>query len=463
MKIILLSGGSGKRLWPLSNDSRSKQFLKVLRDEHGVQESMVQRVWRQLEASGLSDDVFVSTSKEQVDMLQNQLGCNVPLIIEPSRRDTFPAISLATITLFQKYKIAENEVLIFLPVDPYVEIEYFEKMKELEEALLASSADIALLGVVPTYPSEKYGYIIPKQPDENQQFLLVDFFKEKPEAAEAQNLINKNALWNCGVFAFKASKLLGFLADKGYPLDYEEFLAQYNSMQRISFDYMVVEKSEKNCVLVYNGYWKDLGTWNTLTEEMPTYEIGNGQCIQSPSTHLVNELDVPVVVLGIPNAIVAVSSDGILVSDKTLSYKIKEVVSISHRMPMYEERKWGTYRTIDHILGNGQETVVRKVFIKKNENLSYHKHTSRMEVITIVDGEGFLILNEELVSIKSGDSYKIAPCEFHSIFAVTDINIIEVQYGNQLNEGDTERLFYKWGDICRYLSFENTIQSIGEQ
>ncbi len=149
MKLILLSGGSGKRLWPLSNDSRSKQFLKVLKNNNDEMQSMVQRVWGQLKNLGIENDAVIATSKSQVDMINNQLGNDVPIIIEPERRDTFPAIALAASYLYSKEHVDLNEVVGVLPVDPYVENSFFERLLDLEKALSSSNADLGLMGVTP--------------------------------------------------------------------------------------------------------------------------------------------------------------------------------------------------------------------------------------------------------------------------------------------------------------------------
>ena len=139
MKLVLLSGGSGKRLWPLSNDARSKQFLKVLQCKHSDEfESMVQRVWGQLDAVGLADFSFVATSKFQIDIIYSQLGHDIPVIVEPMRRDTFPAIALAATYLYSVADIPLNEVICILPVDSYVEDNFFERLKDLEKVRITS-------------------------------------------------------------------------------------------------------------------------------------------------------------------------------------------------------------------------------------------------------------------------------------------------------------------------------------
>lgn len=128
MKLVLLSGGSGKRLWPLSNDARSKQFLKVLENENREMVSMVQRVWGQINENGLGDSSYIATSQAQIEMMQTQISPEVPLIIEPDRRDTFAAISLAATYLYSHAGVGLDEAVAILPVDPYVESHFLKRL-----------------------------------------------------------------------------------------------------------------------------------------------------------------------------------------------------------------------------------------------------------------------------------------------------------------------------------------------
>ena len=159
MHIVLLSGGSGKRLWPLSNDTRSKQFLKLLQDNHGNYESMVQRVYRQIIDSGIAPkSIVVTTNAAQQDSISSQLGDNVEIILEPERRNTYPAIVLASAYLAFKKNCSQEEAVIVLPVDPYAQIEYFHTLKRMEQAVLDGENDLVLMGIDPSFPTEKYGY-----------------------------------------------------------------------------------------------------------------------------------------------------------------------------------------------------------------------------------------------------------------------------------------------------------------
>ncbi|MDJ1474766.1 sugar phosphate nucleotidyltransferase [Bacillus sp. LS15-K4] len=449
MKLILLSGGSGKRLWPLSNDSRSKQFLKVLKNENEEMQSMVQRVWGQLTSLGIENDAVIATSKSQVDMINSQLGNDVPIIIEPERRDTFPAIALAASYLYSKEHVDLDEVVGVLPVDPYVENSFFERLLDLEKALNSSNADLGLMGITPTYPSEKYGYIVPNVEKSTQELIQVSHFKEKPATAEAEELLKQNALWNSGVFAFKLDKIISLLDQKGLPVQYDVLVQQYASLPKISFDYEVVEKTENIVALPYNGSWKDLGTWNTLTEEMGTNILGKGNMgVECEQNHIINELDIPVSVLGLSNIIIAASPDGILVSEKDASPRVKELVGEWDQRPMYEERRWGWYRVLDHTkYDDGNEVLTKRIGITASKNLSYQYHNNRSEVWTIVKGEGIFVLDDKIRVVRPGDVLEIQPGQKHAIKAVTDLEFIEVQSGSELVEEDIVRIYMQWDEI----------------
>ena len=156
MRIVLLSGGSGKRLWPLSNEVRSKQFLKLFKNKNNY-ESMVQRVYRQIE-SNLDAPVLIATSKSQVSSIKNQLGDKVSVCIEPTRRDTFPAIALACSFLKYEQNVSDDEYVCVCPVDPYVDDSYFKTIAKLETYAKKNNSNLVLMGINPSYPGDKYGY-----------------------------------------------------------------------------------------------------------------------------------------------------------------------------------------------------------------------------------------------------------------------------------------------------------------
>ncbi len=452
MKLILLSGGSGKRLWPLSNDARSKQFLQVLENDNGDRVSMVQRVWSQLKAVGLADSAVVATSKSQIDMMKNQLGEDIKIVVEPERRDTYPAIALAATFLSSVEHVSPDEIVTVLPVDPFVDDRFFQRIKDLEDVLITSEADLALVGVAPTYPSEKYGYIVPESTQEERPFLKVSHFREKPNEKQAQELIVEQAMWNCGVFAFKLGYILAKLEEIGLPTDYLKLMNKYGSLPKISFDYEVVEKAKNVVAIRYDGEWKDLGTWNTLTEEMANPIIGNGVlCEQSIGNHLINEFDIPIIILGLSNIVVAASPDGILVTDKQASPRIKGLVSGFEQRPMFEERRWGWYRVLDHTKYDyGQEVLTKRIGVSAGKCLSYQLHYKRSEVWTITDGNGEFVLDDVIYEVKPGDVLNIPIGAKHGVKAKTDLEFIEVQAGTDLVEDDIVRIFMTWDEVERH-------------
>lgn len=456
MKLVLLSGGSGTRLWPLSNASRSKQFLKVLAKPDGSLESMVERVWRQIGESGLGQSAYLVAGRGQEDILRSQLGEGVPIIVEPERRDTFPAVALAASYLYSMESAGLDETVVVMPVDPYVDLSFFETIGRMEEVLGKSGADLALIGATPAYPSEKYGYMLPVDGaqaaaiEQENGYFRVEQFREKPGSGEAERLIRGGALWNCGVFAFRLNYLINLLIDKGLPLQYEEMAKRYSGLIQTSFDYEVLEKADGIAAVSYRGGWKDLGTWNTLTEEMNGRQIGKGYLSEdSANSRLINELDIPVAVLGIENAIVAAGPDGILVADKSMSHRIKEVSAFFDNRPMVEEFSWGTCRVIDRHKGaDGYESLTRRVTMNDGENVGYHAHLLRREVWFIVSGEGEAVIGGRLFRVMAGDIVPVPQGIHHSIRGIHGLQYLEVQRGIDLSDRDVIRICRSWDDIA---------------
>ena len=433
MNIVLLSGGSGKRLWPLSNDIRSKQFIKIFKTENGEYESMVQRVYRQICSVDQDASVTIATSKTQVSAIHNQLGNAVGICVEPCRRDTFPAIALAAAWLHDVNKVPEEEPVVVCPVDPYVEQDYFEALKELGELAKEDTANLVLMGIEPTYPSEKYGYVIPR---DKERVSLVSTFKEKPDLDTAKEYIRQGALWNGGVFAYK----LRYMLEKAHELiefaDYWDLFSKYDMLTKISFDYAVVEKEKKICVMRFAGQWKDLGTWNTLTEAMEEPSVGNAifndKC---QNVHVVNELDVPVLCMGLKDVVVSASPEGILVSDKEQSSYIKPYVDNIDQQIMFAEKSWGSFRVIDI----EDESMTIKVTLKAGRSMNYHSHERRREVWTVISGKGRIVVDGVQQPVKAGDVVELPACCKHTILADTEIKLIEVQIGKEISVNDKKK------------------------
>ena len=432
MNIILLSGGSGKRLWPLSNDIRSKQFIKIFKTDDGY-ESMVQRVYRQIKKIDNTAKVTIATSKTQISAIHNQLGEEVGISVEPCRRDTFPAIALATAYLHDVLGVPENEAVVVCPVDPYVEDEYFVALNTLGKQADKGEANLVLMGIEPTYPSEKYGYIIPKTKD---TVSFVSVFKEKPDVETAKQYISQGAIWNGGVFAYK----LGYVLDIAHKLinftDYNDLFAKYDTLTKISFDYAVVEKENKIQVMRFGGQWKDLGTWNTLTEAMAENIIGDAVMNENCSgVNIINELNVPILAMGLHDVVISASPEGILVSDKEQSSYIKPYVDKINQQIMFAEKSWGSFRVLDV----EAKSLTIKVTLNPGNRMNYHSHKNRDEVWVCIKGEGTTIVDGMEQELTVGDVITMQAGCRHTVFAKTELQLIEVQLGEDINVQDKQK------------------------
>lgn len=430
MHVILLSGGSGKRLWPLSNDIRSKQFIKIFRKEDGSYESMVQRMYRQIKAIDRDATITVATSRSQISQLRHQVGEEVGISVEPCRRDTFPAIAIATAYLHDVQGVAEEEPVVICPVDPYVETDYFEALKKLSDLAAKGAANLTVMGIEPTYPSEKYGYVIPTTKD---PVAKVATFREKPDTETAKRYIAQGALWNAGVFACK----VGYVLEKAHELidftDYDDLFAQYETVQKISFDYAVCEKEPQIQVLRFAGQWKDMGTWNTLTEAMEESTIGKATLNEAcENTNVINELDIPILGMGLKNMVIAASPDGILVSDKQQSSYIKPFVDAMDQQVMFAEKSWGSFQVLD--VENESLTILAT--LSAGHRMNYHSHEHRDEVWNIISGHGRVIIDGMEQQVKPGDVITMQAGCRHTIIADTMLRLIEVQLGKNISVHD---------------------------
>ena len=433
MNIVLLSGGSGQRLWPLSNEIRSKQFIKIFHRQDGMLESMVQRVYRQIRTVDPDAEITVATSRSQVSALHNQLGENIGISVEPCRRDTFPAIALAASYLHDIRGVISKEAIVVCPVDPYVEVDYFRALEELGNYAAQSEANLVLMGIEPTYPSEKYGYIIPEKAD---QVSKVSVFKEKPDQRTAEKYISQGALWNGGVFAFK----LDYVLKRAHELidftDYEDLYRKYDSLKKISFDYAVVEHEPYIEVMRFSGMWKDLGTWNTLTEAMDSQIVGEALYNETcENLHVINELNVPVLCMGLKNIVVSASPEGILVSDKQQSSYIKPFVNTLDNKVMFAEKSWGSFRVLD--VGDGSLTI--KVTLNPGHSMNYHSHEHRDEIWNVISGQGRTVVDEREQSVKAGDVICMKAGCRHTVIADTELQMIEVQLGQDITVHDKKK------------------------
>lgn len=420
----------------------------MLRDEKDMPVSMVQRVYAQINRIPANLDVTIATCESQKNGIERQIDGAYTLVLEPERRDTAPAIMLACFNLAFEQQASLDDTVVVMPIDTFAEQQYYDQIVGLDRAVQNQLADLVLLGVRPTYPSEKYGYVIPASTEGN--IWHVSEFREKPNAAKAKEYIEQGGLWNCGVFAFKLGYLIRIISDYSDARTFEDLRSRYSDLPKNSFDYEVVEKARSIAVIPYSGTWKDLGTWNTLTDEMSDIQAGRAVIDDATceNVHVINETGLPLVVSGLSNAVVVATHDGILISDKENSAGIKPLVEkASESRPMYERRRWGEYRVLDlSIYSKECKALTKELIIEAGEQLSYQRHTHRSETWTIASGEGEVVINDQVRPVSAGTTITIEKNALHSMRAFEKIHAIEVQLGDLLEESDIERFGNYWSD-----------------
>lgn len=456
MQIVLLSGGSGKRLWPLSNEVRSKAFLRLLPDDSGGLESMVERVCRGLAGAGLLDSCCIVTHLSQVEITRNHTGENVPVIAEPLKKGTFTAAVLAASYLHSVRHMDPDEIVTVIPVDSFVEPLFFERIARFPAVLEASGADVALLGAQPKSPSTQFGYIVPRPspvPEDEADggtaeavYLEVAQFAEKPDETRARRFMEEGGLWNCGVFSCRLRFLLARAAEKGMSAGYEELLGSYGSLPERSFDVEVLERTRRAVVVPYTGMWEDIGSWDALTPHLQGRVTGSGSLsLDSEGSYLINELPCPVHVLGVPEVVVAAGPDGILVAGRDQAKRIKDTLGREAARPMIEERRWGMSRILDRtVAGDGSEATVFRLSLLPGKHTSYHLHFKTREMWTILSGSGEYRLNGVVRRASPGDCITVAPGVKHALRAVTAMELILVEIRIQPEGDDLVRISSGW-------------------
>jgi mannose-1-phosphate guanylyltransferase len=432
MNFILLSGGSGTRLWPLSNEQRPKQFLPVFKNEDGQSISMLQNLWGKLEKRGLQSSAIIATSASQRELVLEQLGRDVDLVLEPHRRDTFPAILLSVAYLYSHRCISRDEPVAVMPVDSSVDDSFYDVLLRLPEVLDEAEVNVALMGVRPTCPSGKYGYMIPNGSGGNSRFLTIREFHEKPARPDAIRYIEQGALWNCGVFCFRAGFLLDMLTSMGLPDTYEELLMAYSDLENQSFDYAVVEREERIGALVYEGPWRDLGTWCELTKELGDSVTGAGYIDEgSENVHIINELEKPVLVLGLSDVVVAASKEGILVTSKEASSRLKEALArMNGKDDGLNTGDEDQARTVDRsIFADGTVVTTRRIHLgagrtRKLEPLQ--DDSQRSVTWTLLHGRFDVVINGEEPPGAASRSIVLENEDRAELHAIDPVDLIEV-------------------------------------
>ncbi len=449
MTNIILCGGSGTRLWPISRTLMPKQFVKLFNDE-----SLFQLTVKRNE--NICDQQFIVSNAEQyflaVDQLEELNSTHNKFLLEPVGRNTAPAIALACLAS------NKDEIVLVSSSDHLIknEKEYamvLEKAKELAEA-----DNLVTFGITAEYAETGYGYI--EANGEN-----VKAFHEKPDAVTAQEYVDAgNFYWNSGIFCFKAGIFLEEL-QKYSPEIYETSKVAYENakddtilrishddMQAIpedSIDYAVMEKSSKVKVVAANIDWSDLGSFDALAEEFPKDENGNSinenLIAINSKDNFVYSNEKLVSLVNIDDLIVVDTPDALLISKKGDSQKIKDIVkelkgreSNLHHIHLTAHRPWGTYTILEDTPGY----KIKRIVVKPGKRLSLQKHFHRSEHWIVVSGTATVTVGDEVKTVRPNESTYIKMGEIHRLEneGKIDVVLIEAQVGEYTGEDDIVRI-----------------------
>ncbi len=464
MKIIILAGGGGTRLFPLSRACYPKQFLKIAGEK-----SLLQQTVERFLIIAKQEEIVIVTNKDYIFHVQenlHEIGAEkINIITEPTGKNTAPAIALAISYCKDCLNCCEDEILFVSPADHLIKpAEKFAELVQQAEQVCKDKNDIITIGVKPTKPETGYGYIQAAGKVADTVFY-VKSFKEKPDKVTAEKyLVEGNYYWNAGMFMFSIGRMeieleqyvpeIAKISQQGY----ENCINNFTEMPDISIDYAVAEKSTHMSVMPMKEiYWNDIGSFDSIAEVLAD-KNGNGIygdviTADCQNTTILGS-DRLISGIGLKDLIVVDTPDSLLITEKGKSQEVKKVVEKlkkEHRKEAIENRTmyrpWGSYT----ILAEGEGYKVKRITIKPGAKLSLQMHYHRSEHWTVISGTGKLTLDDKVVIFKENESTYIPIAVKHRLENPGQIplSIIEVQNGRYLGEDDIVRFDDEYGRIER--------------
>ncbi|MBI5743855.1 MAG: mannose-1-phosphate guanylyltransferase/mannose-6-phosphate isomerase [Elusimicrobia bacterium] len=456
MKAVILAGGSGTRLWPVSRYGLPKQFIKL----NGGKSLLCQTVER-LAAVVPLHDIYVITNEDYRFHVQADLRSVSPtiennVILEPVGRNTAPAIALVMKYCQEKLKCAKDEVIFICPSDHIIEpIEKFARYARQAETA-AKAGSIVTFGIKPSRPETGYGYIKKGgKPSADGGVFKVEKFAEKPDLKTAgKYLADGNYYWNSGMFAFTIGTMLAeFKAyapeiSRKMPQKLAKMTADFKNMPSISIDYAVMEKSRKAAVLPIDILWSDVGSWDSLDEVIKpdgdgNVKVGDILALDTKRTIMMGEKRL-ISTIGLKDLIIIDTTDALLIARRGQAQRVKEVVDIlkeRKRKEVVEHittyRPWGSYT----ILEEGPRYKIKRIVVKPSQKLSHQLHYHRSEHWIIVRGTAKVTVGGKASIIHENESTYVPKSTEHRLEnpGKVPLEMIEVQNGEYVGEDDIVR------------------------
>jgi mannose-1-phosphate guanylyltransferase/mannose-6-phosphate isomerase len=455
MKAVILAGGSGTRLWPVSRYGLPKQFIKL----NGGKSLLVQTVERLAAAVPLRD-IFVITNNDYRFHVQADLRSVSPeiennVILEPVGRNTAPAIALVIKYCQEKLKCGKDEVIFICPSDHIIEpVEKFARYaKQAEKA--AKAGNIVTFGIKPSRPETGYGYIKRGGKASADGVCKVEKFAEKPDQKTAEKYLKSGEYyWNSGMFAFTIATMLAeFKAytpeiSRRMPATLARMTDDFKNMPSISIDYAVMEKSKKAAVLPIDILWSDVGSWDSLHEVIPpdgdgNVKVGDVLALDTKKTIVMGENRL-ISTIGLKDLIIVDTTDALLIAKRGEAQRVKEVVDmlkerkrkeVVEHMTTY--RPWGSYT----ILEEGPRYKIKRIVVKPTQKLSRQLHYHRSEHWIIVKGTAKVTIDGKTTLVHENESTYVPKSTEHRLEnpGKVPLEMIEVQNGEYVGEDDIER------------------------